>query len=71
MLHAFGVKNYYNLNMTAPVVLQKGVSFIYGICGSGKTNLCRALGDIIEFCPESETVLPGGVLLLAYDGGGL
>ncbi len=53
MLHAFGVKNYYNLNMTAPVVLQKGVSFIYGICGSGKTNLCRALGDIIEFCPDS------------------
>lgn len=48
MLHAFGVKNYYNLNMETPVVLHNNVSFVYGICGSGKTNLCRALGDIIE-----------------------
>lgn len=53
MLHAFGVKNYYNLNMEDPVVLQNGISFIYGACGSGKTNLCRALVDIIEFCPDS------------------
>ena len=53
MLHAFGVKNYYNLNMEDPAVFQNGVSFVYGICGSGKTNLCRALGDIIEISPDS------------------
>lgn len=52
MLHAFGVKNYYNLNMEDPAVFQNGVSFVYGICGSGKTNLCRALGDIIEISPD-------------------
>lgn len=50
MLRAFGVRNYYNLNMANPIVFQEGISFIYGTCSSGKTNLCRALGDIINFC---------------------
>lgn len=49
MLYAFGVRDYYNLNMRKPVILPNGLTFIYGPCGSGKTNFCRALGDICDY----------------------
>ena len=49
MLYAFGVQNYCNLNMHKPVILQNGLTFIYGPCGSGKTSFCRALGDICDY----------------------
>lgn len=49
MLYAFGVRNYYNLNMRTPVILPNGLTFIYGPCGSGKTNFYRALGDICDY----------------------
>lgn len=49
MLYSFGVQNYCNLNMHKPVILQNGLTFIYGPCGSGKTSFCRALGDICDY----------------------
>ena len=49
MLYAFGVRDYCNLNMRKPVILQNGLTFIYGPCGSGKTSFCRALGDICDY----------------------
>lgn len=49
MLYAFGVQGYCNLNMHKPVILQNGLTFIYGPCSSGKTNFCRAVGDICNY----------------------
>ena len=55
MLYAFGVKNYRNLNMDKPLILPDGISFIYGTCSSGKTNFCRALGNILDPCLDHIT----------------
>ena len=52
MLYAFGVNNYRNLNMNKPLLLPDGISFIYGTCSSGKTNFCRALGNILNPYPD-------------------
>ena len=47
MLQSFWTSNYRNLRMSKPVKWEKGISFVLGGCGAGKTNLCVALSDIV------------------------
>lgn len=47
MLKQFYVENYRNLKLEHPIEFGK-VTFFYGNCASGKSNLCKAIGDIVE-----------------------
>lgn len=46
MIYSFFVEKFRNLKMSEPVILSKNITFLLGDCGAGKTNFCRALGDI-------------------------
>lgn len=53
MLYAFSVKNYKNIRELKKISLTNKETVIYGICGSGKTNLCKAIADILGKRPIS------------------
>lgn len=46
MIFSFYVDKFRNLKMTEPVILSKNITFLLGDCGAGKTNFCKAFGDI-------------------------
>lgn len=46
MLKKFYCENYRNLEFALPLSFGS-ITAIYGICASGKSNLCRAIGDIM------------------------
>lgn len=47
MLKQFYAVNYRNLNFVQPLTFES-ITGIYGGCAAGKTNLCKAIGDIAE-----------------------
>lgn len=47
MLFSFLVENYRTIKMDSPMYFGPGVTLIFGICGSGKSNYCNAIRDIL------------------------
>lgn len=46
MIFSFYVDKFRNLKMMESIILSKNITFLLGDCGAGKTNFCKALGDI-------------------------
>lgn len=54
MLFSFFVENFRNIKMDSPIYFGSGVTLIFGICGSGKTNFCNAIRNIFFSATESQ-----------------
>lgn len=70
MLEKFYCENYRNLNFALPLSVGS-ITAIFGICASGKSNLCRAIGDIAGAYPVDNVENDRDIFfsyMFSYDG---